>query len=460
MSSNNADAFVFFGATGDLAHKKIFPALYHLVKSGRLSTPVIGVAKSGWGRDQLVERARDGVQSAEGTVDESAFTDLIGLLSYIDGDYRDPTTFEQLKEQLGAAKQPLYYMAIPPSLFDDVVEALKASGCAHGGRLVVEKPFGHDLASARALNHTLLDAFPESDIYRIDHYLGKEPVENLSYFRFANSVFEPLWHRRYVEHVQITMAESFGVQGRGAFYDQTGAIRDVLQNHLLQTVATLAMEPPAHGETLREARARVIRAIKPLTEQDVVRGQFIGYLDEPGVAKGSQVETYCAVRLEVDNERWAGVPFFLRSGKRLPVTVTEARVTFRKPARAALGDPIPPGATYLRYRLGPDVTIALGLRTKQPGESMTGQPIELVAHSDTSAAMTPYERLLGDALEGQRALFASQVSVEAEWEVVDSVLARGSRLHRYEAGSWGPADADRLPASVGGWYRPTVDPDP
>jgi glucose-6-phosphate 1-dehydrogenase len=454
MNANSADAFVFFGATGDLAHKMIFPALYRLVGAGGLRVPVIGVAKSGWGKQELVERARDGIENAERRLDEATFKKLVDLLSYIDGDYGDPGTFETLRNKLGAAKHPLYYMAIPPSLFDDVVEALKKSGCAQGGRLVIEKPFGHDLESARALNRTLLDAFPEPDIYRIDHFLGKEPVENLSYFRFANGLFEPLWNRHYVDNVQITMAEDFGIKGRGAFYDQTGAIRDVLQNHLLQTVATLAMDPPGNGESLRESRSRVIRAMKSLERDDVVRGQFRGYRNEPGVAAASDVETYCAVRLFIDNDRWADVPFFIRSGKQLPVTATEARVTFKRPPRPALGDPVPAGATYLRYRLGPDVAIALGLRTKRPGEEMSGQPVELVAHSDGSGSMTPYERLLGDALEGQRDLFASQSAVEAEWNVVDRVLAERPPLHPYDAGSWGPAEAERLTQAFGGWYKP------
>ena len=453
MTGKSAGAFVFFGATGDLAHKMIFPALYRLVKAGRLTVPVIGVAKSGWDKGQLAERARDGIGNAEKKIDEAAFQKLVELLSYIDGDYGEPATFDELGDRLGSAKNPVYYMAIPPSLFDDVVKALKKSGRAQGGRLVIEKPFGHDLESARKLNQILLDAFPEEDIYRIDHFLGKEPVENLSYFRFANAVFEPLWHRHYVDCVQITMAEDFGIKGRGAFYDQTGAIRDVLQNHLLQTVATLAMDPPGGGESLREARSRVIGAMKPLEPRDVVRGQFRGYRDEPGVASDSDVETYSAVRLFVDNDRWAGVPFLIRSGKRLPVTVTEARVIFKRPPRRALGDAIPAGATYLRYRLGPQTEIALGLRTKRPGEEMKGQPVELVAHSDGSSSMTPYERLLGDAIEGRSDLFATQQAVEAEWRVVDRVLAQRPPLHPYEPGSWGPSEAEGLAGSTG-WYCP------
>jgi glucose-6-phosphate 1-dehydrogenase len=457
MSSGNADAFVFFGATGDLAHKMIFPALYRLVRAGRLKVPIIGVAKSGWGKPQLVERARDGIQHAEGKVDGATLDKLVSLLSYIDGDYEDPATFQKLRDALGSAQTPVCYMAIPPSLFARVVEALKKGACVRGGRLVIEKPFGHDLASARELNRVLLSAYPEESVYRIDHFLGKEPVENLSYFRFANSIFEPLWHRQAIDNVQITMAESFGIKGRGAFYDQTGAIRDVLQNHLLQTVATLAMDPPAHGESLREARSRVIRAMKPLRKEDVVRGQFNGYLKEPGVKPSSDVETYCAVKLSIDSDRWAGVPFLVRSGKCLPLTATEARITFRAPPRPALGDPVPHGATYMRYRLGPTIAIALGMRTKLPGESMTGQPVELIAHSDPDQTMTPYERLLGDAIEGHSDLFAAEAAVESEWNVVDAVLADKPPVQSYEPGTWGPAEADRLAADHGGWQAPPED---
>lgn len=454
MTAADADAFVFFGATGDLAHKKVFPALYRLVKSGRLQVPIVGVAKSGWNVDQLLDRAHDGVKKAEGEVDRQTFDALARLLSYIDGDYTDQGTFERLRKELGSAQRPVYYMAIPPSLFEDVVHALHSTGCSQGGRLVVEKPFGRSLASARELNRIILDVFPESSVYRIDHFLGKEPVENLSYFRFANDIFEPLWHRHYVDSVQITMAESFGVQGRGAFYEQAGAIRDVLQNHLLQVVATLAMDPPGHGESLRQSRARLIAAMKPLRCEDVVRGQFRGYRDEPGVASDSAVETYCAVELHVDNDRWAGVPFFVRTGKCLAETVTEARVIFKRPPRPALGERVPPGATYLRYRLSPELEIALGLRTKRPGVAMAGQPVELLAHSNGAGDLTPYERLLGDALEGKNELFALWRGVEAEWKVVDAVVAEPAPLHVYEPGSWGPPEADRLTDEHGGWIVP------
>jgi glucose-6-phosphate 1-dehydrogenase len=451
---SHSDAFVFFGASGDLAHKKVFPALYRLVRAGRLSVPVIGVAKSGWKQPQLVERARQSVSESEPEVDGAVFEKLASLLSYIDGDYADGATFQSLRQMLGSAKCPLYYMAIPPALFAEVVRALHTAECARGGRLVVEKPFARDLASAEQLNRTLLDVFPEESIYRIDHFLGKEPVENLSYFRFANGIFEPIWHRHFVRSVQITMAESFGVEGRGSFYDQVGAIRDVLQNHLLQVLATLAMDPPSRTDSMREERARVIRAILPLRRDHVVRGQFRGYRDEPGVAADSDVETFCAVKLFIDNLRWANVPFFIRTGKCLPATATEARVVFRRPPRPALGDAVPAGATYLRCRLGPDVTIAIGLRTKRPGTKMAGQPIELVAHSDTAGDMLPYERLLGDALEGRNELFAVQQEVEAEWRVVDDVVAEPPPLHFYEPGSWGPPQADRIIDGSGPWHAP------
>jgi glucose-6-phosphate 1-dehydrogenase len=451
---SRCDAFVFFGATGDLAYKMVFPALYRLVRSGRLSVPVIGVAKSGWDRSQLVERVRRSVEESQEELDRAAFEKLASLISYIDGDYLEIATFESLRQALGRVERPLYYMAIPPSLFGEVVGALRSTGCTEGAQIVVEKPFARDLASAEQLNRTLLDVFPEESIYRIDHFLGKEPVENLSYFRFANGIFEPLWHRHFVRSVQITMAESFGVQGRGAFYDQVGAIRDVLQNHLLQVVVTLAMDAPARGASLREERARVIRSILPLRPEDVVRGQFRGYRNEPGVAADSDVETFCAVRLFIDNERWANVPFFIRAGKHLPVTATEARVVFRRPVRPALGDEVPAGSTYLRCRLGPDVTIAMGLRTKRPGRKMAGRPVELVAHSDTAGDMLPYERLLGDALEGRNDLFGLQQEVEAEWRVVDDLVASPPPLHLYDPGTWGPEQAERLIGSSGPWHAP------
>ncbi len=448
------DAFVFFGATGDLAYKKVFPALARLVQSGRMHVPIIGLARAGWNLPRLIERARDSLR-ALGSFDAATIDKLTSLMAYVDGDYRDINTFERLRGTLKGAQRPLYYMAVPPALFPEIVKFLSQTQCAKGGRLVLEKPFGRDLASAQALNRTVLEVFSEDSIFRIDHFLGKEAVENLSYFRFANSIFEPLWHRHWVDSVQITMAESFGVQGRGSFYDQTGAIRDVLQNHLLQVVANLAMEPLASGETIREERARLIRAMQPLRPEDVVRGQFRGYRDEQGVNKDSDVETYCAVRLFIDNARWAGVPFFIRAGKSMPVTATEARVIFDPPPRPALGDPVPRGASYLRTRLGPDVEIALGMRTKQPGEGMKGMPIELVAHSDSRQHMMDYERLLGAALEGENELFATQAGVEAAWTVIEDVLKQPSALHGYEPGTWGPKEADALLEGYDPWQNPS-----
>ncbi len=448
-----ADAFVFFGATGDLAYKKIFPALGRLVGSGLLQVPIIGVAREGWNLQRLTERARASLRE-HGDGDAATADRLCSLMGYVGGDYQDMSTFERLRSALGTAQHPLYYMAIPPVLFANVVRSLSHTACAKGGRLVVEKPFGRDLESARALNRTILEVFDEQAVFRIDHFLGKEAVENLSYFRFANSIFEPLWHRHFVRSVQITMAESFGVQGRGAFYDQVGAVRDVLQNHLLQVVATLAMDPPSRGVPLREERSRVIRAIMPLRAEDLVRGQFRGYRDEPGVKPGSGVETYCAVRLFIDNARWAGVPFFIRAGKCMPVTATEARVIFTRAARPALGDVVPEGATYLRSRLGPDVEIALGMRAKQPGEQMKGMPIELLAHSDSHTHMMAYERLIGAALEGDNDLFATEDGVEAEWNVVDEVLASSPPLHVYEPGTWGPEEAAPLLDGFGAWHDP------
>ncbi len=454
VSTRKADTLVFFGATGDLAHKKVFPALYRLTRRDCLRVPIIGVARADWSVKELAARARDGIEHEEGEVDPETFDELASRLAYVNGDYRDISTFESLRRALGNAERPLFYMAIPPALFGQVVESLERTGCIRDGSLVVEKPFGNSLASAEALNRTILDVFPESRVYRIDHFLGKEPVENLSYFRFANSIFEPIWHRHFIRSVQITMAETFGVEGRGAFYDQTGAIRDVLQNHLLQLVATLAMDPPSGGESLREERARLIRAIKPLGRDDVVRGQYRGYRDEAGVAPDSDVETFCAVRLFIDDARWADVPFFIRAGKRLPATVTEALVTFRRPVRAALGDHVPGGSTYLRHRVGPEVEIALGMRTKRPGEEMAGQQVELLAHRDPRCDLLPYERLLGDALAGQGELFALQGGVEAEWRVVDDILSAPPPLHEYEPGTWGPEAAERVIAGSGPWSAP------
>jgi glucose-6-phosphate 1-dehydrogenase len=456
MSPAHSDALVFFGATGDLAYKKIFPSLQSMVKRGHLNVPVIGVAKSGWNLDKLKERARDSVEKYGG-MDRAAFDKLCGLLHYVDGDYNNAATFQAIRKEIGSAERPAHYLAIPPMLFGEVVEQLARAGCAKGARVIIEKPFGHDLASAQELNRILLATFDEKAIFRIDHYLGKRPVHNMVFLRFANSLFESFWHRNHVQSVQITMAENFGVQGRGAFYDQTGTIRDVVQNHLFQVLANLAMEPPVRtdSESMRDEKVKVLKAMPPLEAKNLVRGQFRGYRKEPGVNPNSQVETFAALRLAVNSWRWQGVPFYIRAGKCLPVTCTEVLVRLHRPP--TIFPACSPSPNYFRFRISPDVTGAFGLTVMDPEEKMIGEPLELEASRHPGPGeVDAYERVLGDAMEGDATLFAREDYVEEAWRIVDPVLKAGTPIHEYEPGSWGPAEVDQKVAPADGWQNPTV----
>jgi glucose-6-phosphate 1-dehydrogenase len=457
MTAVHSDAFVFLGATGDLAYKQIFPALQGLIRDEGFNLPIIGVAKAGWTLEHLKARAKDSLEH-HGGLDEPAFEKMMSLLRYVDGDYNDCNTFDQLRTLLGESKNPLHYLAIPPSLFAVVAENLAKSGCANNARVVVEKPFGRDVASAKELGRTLHQYFPEDNIYRIDHYLGKEPVQNILYTRFANPMFEPIWNREHIRSIQITMAENFGVQDRGKFYDEVGALLDVVQNHMLQVVANLTIDPPT-GEDydgVRDRKSELMRAIRPLKPENVVRGQYDGYRKVAGVAPGSPVETFVAIKLEIDSWRWAGVPIYVRAGKMLPVTCTEALIEFRRPPKETFGELVPNTSAHMRIRVSPDMTIGLGVRVKTPGERMVGRDVELELHRQAADDIPPYQRLLGDASRGNTELFSRQDLVEAQWRIVEPVLGNVTPYYSYVPGTWGPEEAHQLIGNDGPWLDPAV----
>ncbi|MFI4979243.1 MAG: glucose-6-phosphate dehydrogenase [Nevskiales bacterium] len=459
MSAQPSDSIVFFGATGDLAYKQIFPALLGLMRDEGLNVPIIGVARAGWNLERLKARAADSLQQ-HGISDRQTVQRLLDLLRYVGGDYDDAATFARLREQLGAAKRPLHYLAVPPSLFATVAQALAQSGCATDARLVIEKPFGHDRASARTLSRLLAQSFPQENIFRIDHYLGKEPVQNIVYTRFANSVLEPLWNRDHVSSIQITMAENFGVQDRGRFYDETGAIRDVVQNHMLQVLANLTMDPPTgeEHEAMRDQKAALLKAVRPIDPAHVVRGQYVGYRSVPGVRADSTVETFVAVKLFIESWRWAGVPIYIRAGKQLPVTATELIVHFKRPPRETFDELVPLSSGHVRMRISPDVCIGMGMRVKQPGERMAGEDVELILAEHAPTLLPPYQRLLGDALRGLGELFGREDIVDAQWRIVEPVLDDVTPAYSYRPGSWGPEEAEALIGADGPWRDPQTAP--
>jgi len=452
-----SDAIVFFGATGDLAYKQIFPALLGLVRDEDLNVPIIGVAKAGWTLDQFKAHAADSLRY-HGLAGSAAVGKLLQLVRYVDGDYNDAATFAKLREELGAVMRPLHYLAVPPSLFAAVSEGLAKSGAARNARLVIEKPFGHNRATATKLNRVLAQLFPEENIFRIDHYLGKEPVQNLLYTRFANSMFEPIWNRDHVRSIQITMAEAFGVQDRGKFYDETGAVRDVVQNHLLQVLAHLTMDPPTgeEHEAIRDQKAALLKAVRPLDAAHVVRGQYTDYQSIAGVRTGSTVETFVACKLQIDSWRWADVPIYIRAGKCLSVTATEAIVAFKRPPRETFGELVPSSSGHLRFRISPDVSIAMGVRVKQPGERMVGSDVEMLLAETQTAYLPPYQRLLGDAMHGAGEMFGRADIVDAQWRIVEPILDNVTPLYTYEPGSWGPNETEQLIGADGPWRNPLV----
>lgn len=461
MVPQKSDALVLFGVTGDLAHKMIFPALYAMAKKGALDVPVVGVAAPKWSLERLHKRAIDSIEKAGGIGDRKALKHFLSQLKYVSGDYNDPSTFAAIRAALGSARRPAHYLAIPPALFEKVIEGLGAAHLAEHARVIVEKPFGRDLASARELNRAAHRVFPEDAIFRIDHYLGKEAIMNILYFRFANSFLEPIWNRNYVASVQITLSEDFGVGKRGAFYETAGCLRDVIQNHLFQVIALLAMEPPSgqHFRAVHEEKARVFQAMRPLRAADMVRGQYEGYRNEPDVARNSDVETFCALRLSIDSWRWEGVPWYIRSGKYLAETATEVLVELKPPPQKLFADsqPAQGRSNYLRFRISPSSAVALAARVKMPGQEFIGTQRELYLLEQTYGEETPYERLLGDAMLGNGALFTREDTVEAAWAVVDPVLKNHPKVRMYKRGSWGPKAADALIAPDGYWHNPAAE---